>query len=121
MYHLWSAATQRPPWALLAALQSDESQVTSEDYSGMNATSDYPTTFPRHLTKWTYPVSAAVLEVARVLVEEVGQAGLVLHRDLVRGSLQQFGRTSAMVTERERGRRTPAAVMLNSGPVFWLS
>ena len=31
MYQAWFVATQRPPWALLAALQSDESQVTSED------------------------------------------------------------------------------------------
>ena len=31
MNHLWSLATQRPPWALFAALQSEDSQVTSED------------------------------------------------------------------------------------------
>lgn len=40
----------------------------------------------------TYPVIAAVLErVVRVLVQEVGQAGAVLHRDLVRGRLKIIG------------------------------
>ena len=39
MYHLWSAATQRPPWALFAALQSLESQVTREDYEAIRLVS----------------------------------------------------------------------------------
>ena len=71
--------------------------------------------------KVTHPFGAAVREVAGALVEEEGQAGLVLHRDLVRGSLQQIGGRLAKAMDKDQRRRTPAAVMLNSGPVFWLS
>ena len=49
----------------------------------------------------TYPFSAAICEGTEVLVEEVGEARLVLHSDLVRRSLIQkrAGSTSGLTSQ----------------------
>ena len=70
-----------------------------------------------------YPFGAAIGERVEVLVQEVGEAGVILHRDLARGRLQYADRRQhhdeGMGSETRI--RTLNGVTLKSTPVFWLS
>ena len=64
----------------------------------------------------TYPVGAAVRELGVGLVEEVGQAGVVLHRDLGIGGLITLEAVSSR-NPTSNTIHTPAAVALKRGPL----
>lgn len=93
-YHRWSVATHSPPLEPFAAEQSDASQFTSFD---CRATAS--AMLSRSTTKGTYPFGAAVREGVEVLVQEVGEAGVVLHRDFVRGGLRKRGMSVSLMDE----------------------